>query len=181
MPLSLRPPTPPLASSPTCQEKCLKTATSPKTFPSGNTRYMYAQARSATLGARLRGSATIYASKRGSWKGVLRKSLQNILRRVLRRCLVVSFNLKEEGFLEGFKKGVLSRVLRKGFSEGGFGKVLLCPFGEYEPFRRLPYHCLLFWHCVCSCIQTSIGACAMTTKFLDNKICTFKILLSWLF
>ena len=24
-----------------------------------------------------------------------------------------------------------------------------------------------------------LGACAMTTKFLDNKICTFKILLSW--
>ena len=26
-----------------------------------------------------------------------------------------------------------------------------------------------------------VGACAMTTKFLDNKICTFKILLSWRF
>ena len=26
-----------------------------------------------------------------------------------------------------------------------------------------------------------LGACAMTTKFLDNKICTFKILLSWRF
>ena len=26
-----------------------------------------------------------------------------------------------------------------------------------------------------------IGACAMTTKFLDNKICTFEILLSWCF
>ena len=26
-----------------------------------------------------------------------------------------------------------------------------------------------------------IGACAMTTKFLDNIICTFKILLSWRF
>ena len=25
------------------------------------------------------------------------------------------------------------------------------------------------------------GACAMTIKFLDNKICTFKILLSWRF
>ena len=24
-----------------------------------------------------------------------------------------------------------------------------------------------------------VGACAMTTKFLDNKICDFKILLSW--
>ena len=27
----------------------------------------------------------------------------------------------------------------------------------------------------------SLGAGAMTTKFLDNKICTFKILLSWRF
>ena len=27
--------------------------------------------------------------------------------------------------------------------------------------------------------MSKIGACAMTTKFLDNKICTFKILLSW--
>ena len=27
----------------------------------------------------------------------------------------------------------------------------------------------------------SLGACAMTTKFLDNKICTFRILLSWHF
>ena len=26
-----------------------------------------------------------------------------------------------------------------------------------------------------------IGACAMTTKFLDNKICNFKFLLSWRF
>ena len=26
-----------------------------------------------------------------------------------------------------------------------------------------------------------IGACAMTTNFLDNKICTFKVLLSWRF
>ena len=26
-----------------------------------------------------------------------------------------------------------------------------------------------------------LGACAMTTKFLNNKICTFKILLSWRF
>ena len=26
-----------------------------------------------------------------------------------------------------------------------------------------------------------LGACAMTTTFLDNKICTFKILLSWRF
>ena len=26
-----------------------------------------------------------------------------------------------------------------------------------------------------------LGACAMTTKFLDNNICTFKILLSWHF
>ena len=26
-----------------------------------------------------------------------------------------------------------------------------------------------------------LGACAVTTKFLDNKICTFKILLSWRF
>ena len=26
-----------------------------------------------------------------------------------------------------------------------------------------------------------IGACAMTTIFLDNKICTFKIVLSWRF
>ena len=29
--------------------------------------------------------------------------------------------------------------------------------------------------------QTLVGACAMTTKFLDNKIRTFKILLSWRF
>ena len=28
---------------------------------------------------------------------------------------------------------------------------------------------------------TCLGACAMTTKFLDNTICTFKILLSWRF
>ena len=27
----------------------------------------------------------------------------------------------------------------------------------------------------------NVGACAMTTKFLDHKICTFKILLSWRF
>ena len=27
----------------------------------------------------------------------------------------------------------------------------------------------------------ALGACAMTTKFLDNRICTFKILLSWCF
>ena len=26
-----------------------------------------------------------------------------------------------------------------------------------------------------------LGACAMTTKFLDNKICTLKILLPWRF
>ena len=26
-----------------------------------------------------------------------------------------------------------------------------------------------------------LGACAMTTKFLDNKICKLKILLSWRF
>ena len=29
--------------------------------------------------------------------------------------------------------------------------------------------------------DSSLGACAMTTKFLGNKICTFKILLSWRF
>ena len=29
--------------------------------------------------------------------------------------------------------------------------------------------------------STGLGACAMTTKFLDNKICTFKNLLSWRF
>ena len=29
--------------------------------------------------------------------------------------------------------------------------------------------------------RTSVGACAMTTKFLDNIISTFKILLSWRF
>ena len=27
----------------------------------------------------------------------------------------------------------------------------------------------------------TLGACAMATKFLDNKICTFRILLSWRF
>ena len=29
--------------------------------------------------------------------------------------------------------------------------------------------------------QAKVGARAMTTKFLDDKICTFKILLSWRF
>ena len=33
----------------------------------------------------------------------------------------------------------------------------------------------------CEMAALKIGACAMTTKFLDNKICTFKILLSWRF
>ena len=28
---------------------------------------------------------------------------------------------------------------------------------------------------------SEVGACAMTTEFLDNKICSFKILLSWRF
>ena len=35
--------------------------------------------------------------------------------------------------------------------------------------------------CYGQAFSSSIGACAMTTKFLDNKICTFKILLSWRF
>ena len=30
-------------------------------------------------------------------------------------------------------------------------------------------------------VWVPLGACAMTTKFLDNQICTFKILLSWRF
>ena len=30
-------------------------------------------------------------------------------------------------------------------------------------------------------ITEKIGACAMTTNFFDNKICNFKILLSWRF
>ena len=44
----------------------------------------------------------------------------------------------------------------------------------------------ILWHCVSwgrsrQTDLTRVGACAMTTKFLDNKICTFKILLSWRF
>ena len=35
-------------------------------------------------------------------------------------------------------------------------------------------------HCPLSS-SSAIGACAMTTKFLDNKCCTFKIVLSWRF
>ena len=30
-------------------------------------------------------------------------------------------------------------------------------------------------------VRERVGACAMTTKFLDNKICTFEMLLSWRF
>ena len=35
--------------------------------------------------------------------------------------------------------------------------------------------------CIPQILVKTIGACTMTTKFLDNKICTFKILLSWRF
>ena len=34
---------------------------------------------------------------------------------------------------------------------------------------------------LCNIWEFPIGACAMTTNFLDNKLCTFKILLSWRF
>ena len=40
-----------------------------------------------------------------------------------------------------------------------------------ESARRVSWQYLSF----------SLGACAMTAKFLDNKICTFKILLLWRF
>ena len=61
--------------------------------------------------------------------GVLRRDLQKVLRKVLRSCPTVG-------------KGVLRRVLRRGFSEGGLPagtqKAETRPFVEYDPLGTCP-------------------------------------------
>ena len=51
-----------------------------------------------------------------------------------------------------------------------------------QPSWAFPWTSLCTLPCAFSWVSCeSLGACAMTTKFLDNKIFTFKILLSWRF
>ena len=64
-------------------------------------------------GARLRGRTTTHASKKGSEKGVLTMALAQVLKRVLRRCLVVGVKGKfQKDFSEGVLRGVFQKVLR---------------------------------------------------------------------
>ena len=53
-------------------------------------------------------------------------------------------------------------------------------FGGFDSFGGSGEHLALLLLVLQNTAQW-VGACAMTTKFFDNKICTFKILLSWRF
>ena len=74
------------------------------------------------------------------------------------------------------RDSVLQRWGGGGVTKGGGGvphsreRYNVCPQGcrDIRTVTRVRHPLLLL-----------LGACAMTTKFLDNKICTFRILLSW--
>ena len=52
---------------------------------------------------------------------------------------------------------------------------------QNHPFTKPPFYLPVTIPRIMGLESPEIGACAMTTKFLDNKICTFKIVLSWRF